>query len=73
MKINDKVKRGIGIMDDKKKEKKGRTNKYKSKCASRNVKIYSKKQMKEEKQKDIKKNGRKKLEKKNEENHKLKQ
>ena len=51
MKRNDNIKRGIIIMDDKRKEKKGRTNECKSKCANRSVKIYSKKQMKEEKQK----------------------
>ena len=38
-------------MDEKKKEKKGRTNECKSKCNNRNVKFYSEKQMKEEKQK----------------------
>ena len=59
-------------MDGKKKEKKGRTNESKSKCANRNVKIYSKMQMKEEKQKERKKDM-KKVEKKNEENRKLKQ
>ena len=51
MKRNDKIKRGISIVDDKEKEKDGRTKECKSKCANRNVKTCSKKQMKEEKQK----------------------
>jgi hypothetical protein len=51
MKRKDKIKREISIMGDKEKEKKGRTNECKTKCANRNVKIYSKKQMNEEKQK----------------------
>jgi hypothetical protein len=73
MKRNDKIKRGISIMDDKKKEKKGRTNECKSKCANRNMKIYREKQMKEEKQKKEKKKSRKKVEKEKEENRKMKQ
>jgi hypothetical protein len=48
---NDKVKRGISIMDDNKKEAKGRTKECNSNFADRDVKIYSKKQMKEEEQK----------------------
>jgi hypothetical protein len=40
-------------MKDQKKEE-GRTNECKSKCANRNVKILSKKQMKEKKQEERK-------------------
>jgi hypothetical protein len=56
-------------VDDKKKEKKRSTNECKSECANRNVKICSKKQMKEEKQKK----GWKKVEKKNKEHRTLKE
>ena len=73
MKRNDKVKRGISVMEDKKKEKNGRTNDCKSKCANRNVKIYSKSRWRRGKRKKERRKERKKVEKKHEENHKLKQ